>query len=90
MHKENNAMARQHSSSRRRFLATAGLAATGAPALTTPASAKSTPTIRKQAEIPYKPDVLVVGGGIVKQMGSFIGTFRSQFSPVAQLEPFAP
>ena len=28
-----------------------------------PASAQSTLTIRRQAEIPYKPDVLVVGGG---------------------------
>jgi len=46
---------------RRRFLAAAGAGAIGG--LTRPASAQSTLTIRRQAEIPYKPDVLVVGGG---------------------------
>ena len=46
---------------RRRFLAAAGVGALGG--LTRPASAQSTLTIRRQAEIPYKPDVLVVGGG---------------------------
>jgi ribulose 1,5-bisphosphate synthetase/thiazole synthase len=46
---------------RRRFLAAAGVGAIGG--LTRPASAQSTLTIRRQAEIPYKPDVLVVGGG---------------------------
>jgi len=53
-------MSKQHSVNRRRFLATAGIAAAG---LTSPAAAKTTLTIRKQAEVPYKPDVLVVGGG---------------------------
>ena len=47
---------------RRKFLTAAGSAvATGG--LASPASAQSTLTIRRQAEIPYKPDVLVVGGG---------------------------
>ncbi len=46
---------------RRRFLAAAGAGAVGG--LSYPASAQSTLKIRRQAEIPYKPDVLVVGGG---------------------------
>ncbi|HUS73119.1 MAG TPA: FAD-dependent oxidoreductase [Sedimentisphaerales bacterium] len=51
---------------RRRFLTAAGAAVVGAGAvskLTRSASAQSTLKIRKQAGIPYKPDVLVVGGG---------------------------
>ncbi len=51
---------------RRRFLTAAGAAVAGAgivSTLTRPASAESVLTIRKQAGIPYKPDVLVVGGG---------------------------
>jgi len=47
---------------RRRFLVGAGAGAIGGLAAR-PASAQSTLTIRRQAEIPYKPDVLVVGGG---------------------------
>lgn len=47
--------------SRREFLAAAGAGAIGG--LARPASAQDTLTIRRQAEIPYKPDVLVVGGG---------------------------
>jgi ribulose 1,5-bisphosphate synthetase/thiazole synthase len=51
---------------RRRFLTAAGAAVAGAGAVSTlthSASAQSVLTIRKQARIPYKPDVLVVGGG---------------------------
>ncbi|MHC4368877.1 MAG: FAD-dependent oxidoreductase [Planctomycetota bacterium] len=54
-------MARDRKVDRRQFLAAAGAGAIGS--LARPASAQSTLTIRRQAEIPYKPDVLVVGGG---------------------------
>ncbi|MGB2864982.1 MAG: FAD-dependent oxidoreductase [Sedimentisphaerales bacterium] len=54
-------MPRDNTVNRRRFLAAAGAGAIGG--LTRPASAQNTLTIRRQAEIPYKPDVLVVGGG---------------------------
>jgi len=54
-------MSEDNKVNRRRFLAAAGAGALGG--LTRPASAQSTLTIRRQAEIPYKPDVLVVGGG---------------------------
>jgi len=54
-------MSEDNKVNRRRFLAAAGAGAIGG--LTRPASAQSTLTIRRQAEIPYKPDVLVVGGG---------------------------
>ena len=54
-------MTRDNKVDRRRFLAVAGVGAVGG--LARPASAQSTLTIRRQAEIPYKPDVLVVGGG---------------------------
>ncbi len=47
---------------RRKFLTAAG-SAVAAGGLASPASAQSTLTIRRQAEISYKPDVLVVGGG---------------------------
>jgi hypothetical protein len=45
---------------RRRFLAAAGIGVIGG--LIRSASAQNNLTIRRQAEIPYKPDVLVVGG----------------------------
>ena len=54
-------MSQEHKVDRRRFLAAAGAGTVGA--LARPASAQSTLTIRRQAEIPYRPDVLVVGGG---------------------------
>lgn len=54
-------MTRDNTVDRRRFLAAAGAGAIGG--LARPVSAQSTLTIRRQAEIPYKPDVLVVGGG---------------------------
>ena len=54
-------MTKESKIDRRRFLAAAGAGAVGGTAR--PASTQSTLTIRKQAEIPYKPDVLVVGGG---------------------------
>ncbi|MHC4629513.1 MAG: FAD-dependent oxidoreductase [Planctomycetota bacterium] len=54
-------MAQEHKVDRRKFLAAAGAGTVGA--LARPASAQSTLTIRRQAEIPYRPDVLVVGGG---------------------------
>ncbi len=54
-------MSKDNTVNRRSFLAAAGAAAIAGP--TRPASAQSTLTIRRQAEIPYKPDVLVVGGG---------------------------
>jgi ribulose 1,5-bisphosphate synthetase/thiazole synthase len=56
----------QNNVNRRRFLKAAGVAVTGAGAvstLTPSASAQGVLKIRKQAAIPYKPDVLVVGGG---------------------------
>ncbi|MGD8501051.1 MAG: FAD-dependent oxidoreductase [Phycisphaerales bacterium] len=59
-------MTRENTIDRRKFLTAAGAAVAGAGALGTPArsaSAQSALTIRKQASIPYKPDVLVVGGG---------------------------
>ncbi|MHC4742130.1 MAG: FAD-dependent oxidoreductase, partial [Planctomycetota bacterium] len=56
-------MKKQDSVNRRTFISTAGLAVAGAAAIAKPASAKSKLTIRRKAEIPYKPDVLVVGGG---------------------------
>jgi ribulose 1,5-bisphosphate synthetase/thiazole synthase len=59
-------MKRKKSINRRRFLTTAGAAVVGAGAMGTlkrSASAQSTLTIRRQASIPYQPDVLVVGGG---------------------------
>ena len=59
--KEIETMPRDNTVNRRRFLAAAGAGAIGG--LTRPASAQSILTIRRQAEIPYKPDVLVVGGG---------------------------
>ncbi len=59
--KEIETMPGDNTVNRRRFLAAAGAGAIGG--LTRPASAQSTLTIRRQAEIPYKPDVLVVGGG---------------------------
>ncbi|MFC1603576.1 FAD-dependent oxidoreductase [Planctomycetota bacterium] len=46
---------------RRRFLAASGMGVIGG--LTRSASAQNNLTIRRQAEIPYKPDVLVIGGG---------------------------
>ena len=54
-------MTRDNTVDRRRFLAAAGAGIIGS--LTRPASAQSMLTIRRRAEIPYKPDVLVVGGG---------------------------
>jgi hypothetical protein len=59
-------MTKQNKVNRRRFLKAAGAAVAGAGAvstLTPSASAQSHLTIRKQAAISYKPDVLVVGGG---------------------------
>ena len=59
-------MRRKKGIDRRRFLTVAGAAVAGAGAvgtLTRSASAQSVLTIREQAGIPYKPDVLVVGGG---------------------------
>ncbi len=59
-------MTKENTVDRRRFLTAAGAAVAGAGAvstLTRSASAQSVLTIRKQADIPYKPDVLVVGGG---------------------------
>jgi ribulose 1,5-bisphosphate synthetase/thiazole synthase len=54
-------MTRDHKVDRRKLLAAAGAGAIGS--LARPASAQSTLTIRRKAEIPYKPDVLIVGGG---------------------------
>lgn len=54
-------MLKDNTVNRRRFLAAAGAGALGG--LAHPASAQSTMKIRKQAEILYKPDILVVGGG---------------------------
>ena len=59
--KETKEMTRDHRVDRRKFLAAAGAGAIGG--MAGQASAKSSLTIRKEAEIPYKPDVLVVGGG---------------------------
>ena len=59
--KETKEMTRDHRVDRRKFLAAAGAGAIGG--MSGKASAKSSLTIRKEAEIPYKPDVLVVGGG---------------------------
>ncbi len=59
-------MTKENTIGRRRFLTAAGAAVAGAGAvstLTRSASAQNLLTIRKQADIPYKPDVLVVGGG---------------------------
>jgi ribulose 1,5-bisphosphate synthetase/thiazole synthase len=59
-------MKQQNKVNRRKFLKAAGAAVAGAGAvstLTPSASAQDVLTIRKQAAIPYKPDVLVVGGG---------------------------
>ncbi|GAH76966.1 unnamed protein product, partial [marine sediment metagenome] len=63
-------MTKENIIGRRRFLTAAGAAVAGAGAVTRSASAQSVLrkesiglTIRKQADIPYKPDVLVVGGG---------------------------
>ncbi|MHC4462489.1 MAG: FAD-dependent oxidoreductase [Planctomycetota bacterium] len=59
-------MTKEHTIDRRRFLTAAGAAVAGAASMSTltrSASAQSALTIRKQADIPYKPDVLVVGGG---------------------------
>ncbi|UCD64835.1 MAG: FAD-dependent oxidoreductase, partial [Candidatus Zixiibacteriota bacterium] len=59
-------MKQQNKINRRRFLAAAGaaVAGTGAVSTLTPsASTQGVLKIRKQAAIPYKPDVLVVGGG---------------------------
>jgi ribulose 1,5-bisphosphate synthetase/thiazole synthase len=59
-------MTQQNKVNRRRFLKAAGATVAGAGALsslTPSASAQNPLTIRKQAAIPYKPDVLVVGGG---------------------------
>jgi len=56
-------MTQEHTVNRRRFLAATGAAVAGVGGLTRAASAQSVLTIRKQAEIPYEPDVLVVGGG---------------------------
>ena len=54
-------MARDHEVDRRRFLATAGEGA--ADRMVCPVSAQDTLTIRRQDEIPHRPDVLVVGEG---------------------------
>ena len=54
-------MSEDNKVNRRRFLAAAGAGAIGG--IARPASAQGTLAIRRQAEIPYKPDVLVVGGG---------------------------
>lgn len=54
-------MTRNNTVNRRRFLVAAGAVVIGS--FTRPASAQNTLTIRRQAEISYKPDVLVVGGG---------------------------
>jgi ribulose 1,5-bisphosphate synthetase/thiazole synthase len=59
--KEIETMPRDNTVNRRRFLAAAGAGAIGG--LTRQASAQSTLKIRRHADIPYKPDVLVVGGG---------------------------
>lgn len=59
-------MRQENKVNRRRFLAAAGAAVAGVSAGNTPtpsASAQSPLIVRKQAAIPYKPDVLVVGGG---------------------------
>jgi len=61
MKKEMQTMTRDNSVDRRRFLAAAGVGAIGG--LVRPASAQSALKIRKQAEILYRPDVLIVGGG---------------------------
>ncbi len=56
-------MTRKNLVNRRKFLAVTGAVVAGAGGITQGASTQSVLTIRKQAEIPYKPDVLVVGGG---------------------------
>ncbi|MHC4070548.1 MAG: FAD-dependent oxidoreductase [Planctomycetota bacterium] len=54
-------MPKDNTVNRRKFLAATGAGAVGI--LARPVSAQSTLTIRSKAEIPYKPEVLVVGGG---------------------------
>jgi len=56
-------MTQDNTVNRRRFLTATGAAVVGAGGITRRASAQSVLTIRRHAEIPYKPDVLVVGGG---------------------------
>ena len=59
-------MTQQNKVNRRKFLKAAGAAVAGAGAvsnLTPSASAQGVLKIRKKPAIPYKPDVLVVGGG---------------------------
>ncbi len=63
---EKNTMTKENTVDRRRFLTAAGAAVVGAGAVSTlthSASTQNVLTIRKQADIPYKPDVLIVGGG---------------------------
>ncbi|UCD51085.1 MAG: FAD-dependent oxidoreductase [Phycisphaerales bacterium] len=62
----------QAAMNRRTFLTTTGIAATGA-GLT---SAAGLPTVRACAEIPYEPDVLVVGGGPAG-IGAALGAARA-------------
>ncbi len=56
-------MTQDNAVNRRRFLAATGAAVACAGGITRGASAQRVLTIRRHAEIPYKPDVLVVGGG---------------------------
>lgn len=65
----------QAAMNRRTFLTTAGLAATGA-GLT---SADGLPTVRARAEIPFEPDVLIVGGGPAG-IGAALGAARTGVS----------
>ena len=54
-------MLKSNTINRRKFLAAAGAGAVGG--LARPVFAQSNLRTRKEAEIPYKPDVLIVGGG---------------------------
>jgi len=65
-------MERQAAVNRRAFLTAAGIAVAGAGA----ASAASLPTVRTRAEIPYEPEVLVVGGGPAG-IGAALGAARA-------------
>ena len=65
-------MERQAAMNRRTFLTAAGMAVAG----TGSASAAGLPTVRARAEIPYEPEVLVVGGGPAG-IGAALGAART-------------
>src|SRR5512139_3499557 len=65
-------MKRQPRMNRRTFLTTVGTATVGAGL----ASADGLPTVRVRAEIPYEPEVLIVGGGPAG-IGAALGAART-------------